>query len=639
MVENYNAIKYYSNNDMSIGYSLEQAEPVINAYDPAKEYTDINEVIELFNIQQLMDSGVLLTRWDSQTVGKLKATCRLFNEKIGRFFAGINNDNFIDVFKSLNSLYIEDYWFLFSRYRVYSRVEGTTFISLLTQDIAALWPVLEQKAIVDYYDSDLASFMRASDQSAELLMDSFLSSHERKYHFPKALQPTEYELIFEVYTESDHPNPNYLGLLANSQSSGECPISPKLRQKARHRYEEEIQKRFNEQTGFQYGVAVGFDDIEPHVKIESIDKLTPQIIFSTRWIKENLDYPTLLNNFRYLFDQVDGCWRSNLVSLRSQLGVFERTLGLKGKKEYQIGMAYRIHDMMTLGEVRGYRAVLRDNGINLEDIFRWFFEDYLKGEFQAEGFSFQISSEGTSFLEKCRNLASEMDGVLKQYRAYLQDGGIDRELFEMTSEHVVFSELPSFLPNKYAYANSDEIQKEMFLLFSDQSMLHYTEKTKSKYKTISELLRAEEMTLNDFALFQVQPIKWLIDRGSILESDNTLRVNEERVFVLRDLYEHEVICPTYFQRTKSVIEALIRNNDLRYGRTLFSEPEQAYLNYQLNQAEFSNGLDLRNKYIHSSYSRDPRIQEEDYDRLLRIMALVVMKVNEEFCLRDLREQE
>ena len=64
MVENYNAIKYYSNNDMSIGYSLEQAEPVINAFDPAKEYTDINEVIELFNIQELMDSGVLLTKWD-----------------------------------------------------------------------------------------------------------------------------------------------------------------------------------------------------------------------------------------------------------------------------------------------------------------------------------------------------------------------------------------------------------------------------------------------------------------------------------------------------------------------------------------------------------------------------------------------
>ncbi len=628
MVENYNAIKYYGNNDMSIGYSLEQAEPVINAFDPTKEYADINEVIELFNIQRLMDSGVLLTKWDSKTAERLKDNCKLFNEKIGRFFASINNENFIEVFKSLNSLYIKDYWFLFSHYKVYSRVEGTTFISLLAQGIAVLWPILEQKAIVDYYDSDLASFMRVSDQSAELLMNLFLSSHERKYHFPKALQPTEYELIFEAYTESDHPNPNYLRLLANSQSSGECPISPKLRQKAKHRYEKEIQNSFNEQTGFQYGITVGFDDIESPVKIDSNNKLTPKIIFSTRWIKENLDYPTLLNNFRYLFELVDGCWRSNLVSLRSQLGVFERSLGIKGKKEYQIGMAYRIHDMMTLGEVHEYRVVLRENGINLEDVFRWFFEEYLKDEFQAKGFSFQISSEGTSFLEKCKNLASEMDGVLKQYRTYLQDGHIDRELFEMTSEHIMFSELPSFLPNKYAYANSDEIQKEMILLFSDQSLLHYTKRTKSKYKTISELLRVEEMTLDDFAFSQVQPIKFLIDRGSILESENSLRVNEERVFVLKDLYEHEVICPTYFQRQKSVIDDLIQNNDLRYGSTLFSEPEQAYMNYQLNHAEFSNGPDLRNKYLHSSYSRDPRIQEEDYDRFLRIMALVVLKINE-----------
>ena len=78
---------------------------------------------------------------------------------------------------------------------------------------------------------------------------------------------------------------------------------------------------------------------------------------------------------------------------------------------------------------------------------------------------------------------------------------------------------------------------------------------------------------------------------------------------------------------------MITNGDLRYESTLFSTPEQAYLNFQLNRSEFSNGLDLRNKYIHSSYSQDAQVQEQDYDRLLRIMALVVMKINEEFCLK------
>lgn len=634
MVENYNAIKYYSNNDMSIGYSLEQAEPVINAFDPAKEYTDINKVIELFNIQQLMDSGVLLTKWDSQTVEKLKATCKLFNEKIGRFFAGINNDNFIEVFKSLNSLYIEDYWFLFSRYKVYTRVEGTAFISLLTQDIAALWPVLEQKAIVDYYDSDLASFMRASDQSAELLMDSRLSVRKSQYFFPKSLLPTEYENIFNSYIESDFPNPNYLNLLAISQSSDVCPISPKLRLKAKQRYGERVEQMLQRNPGFEFGVSVGFSDLESFSSSAPIDKGIMQYTYSVNWIQENLDYPTLLNNFRYLFDQVDACWRSNLVSVESKMGIFEKHLGLKGNKEYQIGFSFRQEDMKTLGQLRGYRSLLKKNGINIEDVFRWFFEDYLKTEFHAEGFIFNPSSEGTSYLEKCRNLACEMDGVLKQYRMYCQDGCIDRALFEMSSEQTVISDLTSFSSRKYAYANSKELRQEMDLLFSDQSHIFYTDKTKDKYRSFAELVLCEKMGCDDFFPYQIKPIEWLIARGSILlNEDKQLCLNTPRVLLLKDLFDHEVICPNYLRSIESSIEELVQCGDLRFGHTLFSEQEQAYLNYQLNQKTYSSGLDLRNKYAHSSCPQDPQKQEEDYDRLLRIMALIIIKINEEFCLK------
>lgn len=109
--------------------------------------------------------------------------------------------------------------------------------------------------------------------------------------------------------------------------------------------------------------------------------------------------------------------------------------------------------------------------------------------------------------------------------------------------------------------------------------------------------------------------------------------NKYRVFVLKDLYDHDVICPHYHSTGRPIIDELFNCGDLRYGSTLFSEPEQAYLNYHLNQAEFSNGLDLRNRYIHSTYSLDESVQEHDYDCLLRIMALVIMKINEEFCLK------
>ena len=67
---------------------------------------------------------------------------------------------------------------------------------------------------------------------------------------------------------------------------------------------------------------------------------------------------------------------------------------------------------------------------------------------------------------------------------------------------------------------------------------------------------------------------------------------------------------------------------------LFSKPEQDYLNYKLNKASYSNGLDLRNKYAHSTYTKNENTQYVDYINLLKIMILIITKINEEFCLRE-----
>ena len=58
------------------------------------------------------------------------------------------------------------------------------------------------------------------------------------------------------------------------------------------------------------------------------------------------------------------------------------------------------------------------------------------------------------------------------------------------------------------------------------------------------------------------------------------------------------------------------------------------MNYVLNRAEFSNGLDLRNKYGHGSNSIDEKQNYEDYIELLRIMVLIMIKINEEMLIRE-----
>ena len=94
---------------------------------------------------------------------------------------------------------------------------------------------------------------------------------------------------------------------------------------------------------------------------------------------------------------------------------------------------------------------------------------------------------------------------------------------------------------------------------------------------------------------------------------------EQRIVTARD---HYIELDQWIQEKKVVVE-----------NTLFSRSEADYINYMLNQAEFSNGLDLRNKYTHDTCPLNEGKQKQDYLELLKIMILIVIKINEEFCIR------
>ncbi len=50
-------------------------------------------------------------------------------------------------------------------------------------------------------------------------------------------------------------------------------------------------------------------------------------------------------------------------------------------------------------------------------------------------------------------------------------------------------------------------------------------------------------------------------------------------------------------------------------------------------------MDLRNKYIYDTCSLNENIQLKDYMELLKIMVLIMIKINEEFCLKERHSQK
>ena len=97
----YDGAKFYSVHDWSIGEHLAKAAIVLESFDENKEYTDINEVIELYNIQELVNSGVTLNEWDEGQIAHYKKISSSFMKVFGKFFGQINDENFNHICKSV----------------------------------------------------------------------------------------------------------------------------------------------------------------------------------------------------------------------------------------------------------------------------------------------------------------------------------------------------------------------------------------------------------------------------------------------------------------------------------------------------------------------------------------------------------
>lgn len=264
---------------------------------------------------------------------------------------------------------------------------------------------------------------------------------------------------------------------------------------------------------------------------------------------------------------------------------------------------------------------------------KWFYTDYISEEFNINNFIFNSSSNSSSYLEKFRNLCSEIDGVLKQYHLYYENGEIDTDLLEINSKPLLFSNIKSYDKKKFAYIVDSEYLTSMNQLFSDQSNLNFISKLTSINKSfISVILENSfDLFLSDFDNVQQNIIKKLQSQQLLkLSHRNKITAEEKNIRVLKDFYENNCIC------NKSYLKQLDNLNiKYTYIDNLFSDSEIDYLNFILNKKQFSNSYNLRNKYIHGSQSQNKDKHLNDYYLLLMIHCFIALKIYDELANRRL----
>lgn len=638
-----NRVKFHSIYDLSVGFFLETIEKKLDKFDNTIEYDDINDILEFENIRYFIENNLFHKNLEEKKIEEYKNKIKTFPKILGKYFGKLKEEHIINELSKMEDTYIEDFWKLFSKHEVYKKISANKFNEILNFDDIYINYVLHYEKIVKYYDEIIKNYLLShNNESVEFYLQEYFEEKEQnqsRLYFPLSLTKEEKEKQLELYVTEDFKKFNSFQLILKSFPNKELNLSPILKNKVKKIYDKLIEKNFNSNNTFTYGYTATFSLNQIKYKIvgkKNVDgKFIKENKYSVNWIKEHLDYPTLLNNFIYVFEFVDKFFRFKNVNHNYELGIFER-FNSKSKNEYQIGIEFDLKRITAETDFRGYYKILKENNIRLEEVIEWFFKDYLLEEFGVKNFGINLPAENLTYLEKCKCITGEIEKAIKQFSMYREYKEIDNEVLRFYTEQTNFDDIKSLLNEKYIYANdkNNKIKNILFYLFSNQSNLTYIEKIEKTYSNFFQIILNEKIKKSMFQHYQLSIIDFLLKEEIIKENENGyLGFNKKLFIILSDLYRNEVLCTNYIKDFKEEIEFLKNKEMLCFEETLFSKKESDYLAYFL-KSKYSNGLELRNKYAHGTHSLDENQHLLDYLKFLEILILIVIKINEEFCLYD-----
>lgn len=621
---------FYSRNDSPLGWQGKRIGKLIDDCQSWDEYNNISDIMELYHLKKTMDSivrpkDITEKEWNNynEAVKKVPAV-------VARFFQHINDESLEIIIDAMDSLYRESFWELFINQKGNKRISEETISSLLNNEKINIIHLLENKEVTRAYGQIVREYLLENPCYARELVSEYLSEKtvDHLYYFPKELTDEDKIAIIDKYIDAPDARLSDLELLSYANSD-QLRLSAKTKLRARKKYQEKIESYMKTGNTIKYGVEVLFDNQKEPLIVRTEGNLNC-FIYSINWVLDNLDYPTLFNNFIYLFEYVDFQFRWQSVSKSSMFSVLERVMGIKGKRDYLLSTTQQYIERTEHIQLISYAILLKNNGVFIEDMIKWFFETYLPEEFNAHGFIYNASQDNDGILSKCRNIAIEIDSVLKQFNLYCEEGRVDRELFELGTGGMHISSVASLLQDKYLYGEGATIRQIMNLLFSDQSLMLYTS---DKYETPYKTLLHGQVNYNNLEDFQQNNVDFLIDKEILsLDKEKNICYSTTLLRLMYDLYSNEVVCTFYWNSCSKEISFLRNHEMVAFQSSLLSVPEQKYFNYIINKSEYDNSRELRNKYAHGNQSLNESQMNDDYYTMLRIMILVIIKINEEMVL-------
>lgn len=634
-------VKFYGTHDLSTGWQLPRVIEIIEEFDGNQPPTETQDLLELFNVEQYLAKGILPQAYSERERAAAIAEIPQIRSAIARHFSGINESNFAAKVKNVDWQFLDDLLELLGRYKAFDRCSSKTALEALASVDVYIGEMLSHKRLVHAYDNELRDLLISTPSNAEIVIRKHLEGDSGDTTFiPPSLSADQSRDLIESYIDSVDANPNFVELVANAKQNSQIGMDAKLKLRAKRRHKELLEEVFKNNAGTKMGYSVGFSDSQDEpvsVSTEAEDGFSVHRTYSTRWLEQTLDPPSIFNNFMYLIEFSDDQALLTMPSYRNQIGTFEGLVGTKGKSDYVTGYSFARIDSLTLIGTLAYMQFLESKDVHIEKVIQWFFEEYIRDEFGAENFSFSPTDHNASYLSRVRHLFAEMESVTNQFSMFAEEGVLDRELLSIGSDQVRYKDIPSLLTRKYAYPDQDSpITAVLWLLFSDQSRINYIDEN-LKARNAVALLLDNEVAYTDFHHYQTSAIDFLIDNGVALNTGSRVEIaNLELLRILISFHKKEAVSFHHLSIAgQQEVEGMEKRGWITFGSTLLTSAEGSYFNYFLNGVDYGNGPQLRNKYLHGTQANGATENEHAsaYTKALRLLIAIVIKMNDDFSLR------
>lgn len=648
----FDRVRFFPRSDWGYGVGMEKIE-ILEI--PDYNGITINDAIEYYQIKRYFDDGARVKSWTDAQYQEYKEKSKKLYGLCMRFFNALNDQTIIEQHEAVDTLYGSIFWELFESCKLYNTISDSVFEQLIQCEHIMPEDLFSYRSMVMKYGSLLRNYLINSGFGARILIhayeqDYMIRTSTEKLFLPAELSGEDVCQILLQYIEDEKANLNDVLAIFRMKAKERFPVTDDIRLKAKRRFDEESQKILNDDKAIKvlYNLGVSIVSNQEELVVRNRKGWDIHISYSDKWFLETLDFPSILNNFIYLFEYADCLqMRCKLVSTQADSDFLERAMQKELTNIYLDNNSFHLRSGVSKMQMVAYCKFLKQHGIQYENVIKWFFSEYLQQEFGCSEIRAAFPSEGARYAEKCSTLCSTFDAVLKQFNAYVDYGHIDFDLISISSGSVKLTDVHSLVKKKYVYGTGEAFEWVTYMLFSDQSIVSYVERIHNMgrdYSTLYELLSHEEVLLSDYQDREIPAINQLSSYGVIKIEQNgrIILADMDKVYILLDLYKNDVISRQHLPKEiQPTIDEMINNGMLFEKDSLLSIPEINFYNYILNRVEYVNGLDLRNKYAHGimQVNLDEAVHESNYYILLILFTILAIKINDDFCLREKQRED